>query len=27
LFYHGRRSLRKCRGDKIRFPLDRKIVL
>src|SRR6218665_3901711 len=24
---HGRRSLRKSRGDKNRFPLDRKIVL
>src|SRR6218665_1856051 len=24
---HGRRSLRKCRGNKIRFPLDRNIVL
>ena len=24
---HGRRSLRKSRGDKNRFPLDREIVL
>src|SRR6218665_362240 len=26
-FTHGRRSLRKSRGDKNRFPLDREIVL
>src|SRR6218665_3942388 len=26
-YTHGRRSLRKSRGDKNRFPLDREIVL